>query len=44
MPNAVCTCGGMKMGDRIVLPYAIPDTLSTLATIKTKVLLDKLEN
>lgn len=32
----------MRAGDRIVLPYAISDTYSTFATIRTSVLLDLL--
>jgi predicted GH43/DUF377 family glycosyl hydrolase len=44
VPNVVYTCGAMRHGERIVLPYAISDTFSNFATIKTaallKVLLD----
>lgn len=42
VPNVVYTCGGMRIGERIVLPYAISDTFSTVATIRTSVLLDML--
>lgn len=42
VPNVVYTCGGMKMGDRIVLPYAISDTFSTVATVKISALLERL--
>lgn len=35
VPNVVYTCGAMRHGDYIVLPYAISDTFSTFATIKT---------
>jgi predicted GH43/DUF377 family glycosyl hydrolase len=34
VPNVVYTCGAMRQGDRIVLPYAISDTFSNFATIK----------
>ncbi|WP_172341044.1 glycoside hydrolase family 130 protein [Novosphingobium sp. SG751A] len=34
VPNVVYSCGAMKSGDLIVLPYAISDTFSTLATVK----------
>lgn len=43
VPNVVYTCGAMKVGERIVLPYAISDTFSTFATVRTKALLDRLE-
>lgn len=39
VPNVVYTCGGMRHGDRIVLPYAISDTFSNFATIKIAALL-----
>jgi predicted GH43/DUF377 family glycosyl hydrolase len=34
VPNVVYTCGAMRQGDRIILPYAISDTFSNFATIK----------
>ena len=34
MPNVVYTCGAMRHGDRIILPYAVSDTFSNFATIK----------
>jgi len=34
VPNVVYTCGAMRHGDQIILPYAISDTFSTFATIK----------
>ena len=34
VPNVVYTCGAMRHGDRIILPYAISDTYSNFATIK----------
>ena len=42
VPNVVYTCGAMRHGDRIVLPYAISDTFSNFATIKIKSLLEAL--
>ncbi len=39
VPNVVYTCGALRHGDRIVLPYAISDTFSNFATIKTSALL-----
>jgi predicted GH43/DUF377 family glycosyl hydrolase len=34
VPNVVYTCGAMRHGDQIILPYAICDTFSNFATIK----------
>ena len=34
VPNVVYTCGAMRHGNLIVLPYAIADTFSNFATIK----------
>jgi predicted GH43/DUF377 family glycosyl hydrolase len=34
VPNVVYTCGAMRSGDQIILPYAISDTFSNFATIK----------
>jgi predicted GH43/DUF377 family glycosyl hydrolase len=42
VPNVVYTCGGMRHGDRIILPYAISDTFSNFATIKIAALLEAL--
>jgi predicted GH43/DUF377 family glycosyl hydrolase len=42
VPNVVYTCGAMRHGDRIILPYAISDTFSNFATIKIKALLEAL--
>jgi predicted GH43/DUF377 family glycosyl hydrolase len=39
VPNVVYTCGAMRHGDRIILPYAVCDTSSTFATIEVAVLL-----
>ena len=42
VPNVVYTCGAMRHGDHIVLPYAISDTFSTFATIKIATLMSVL--
>jgi predicted GH43/DUF377 family glycosyl hydrolase len=34
VPNVVYTCGAMRHGDQIILPYAISDTFSNFAVIK----------
>jgi predicted GH43/DUF377 family glycosyl hydrolase len=39
VPNVVYTCGAIRHGERIVLPYAISDTFSNFATIKIRDLL-----
>jgi predicted GH43/DUF377 family glycosyl hydrolase len=44
VPNVVYTCGGMRHGDRIILPYAISDTFSNFATIKITALLQAMES
>ena len=33
VPNVVYTCGAMRHGERIILPYAVSDTFSNFATI-----------
>jgi predicted GH43/DUF377 family glycosyl hydrolase len=33
VPNVVYTCGAMRHGERIILPYAVSDTYSNFATI-----------
>lgn len=43
VPNVVYTCGAMRHGEHIILPYAISDTFSTFATIKIAALLEILE-
>lgn len=42
VPNVVYTCGGMRQGDRIILPYAISDTFSSFATIRIPALMKAL--
>ncbi len=39
VPNVVYTCGGMRHGDKIILPYAVSDTFSTFATVDIAALL-----
>ena len=34
VPNVVYTCGGMRQGNLLILPYAVSDTFSKFATIK----------
>lgn len=42
VPNVVYTCGAMRHGERIILPYAISDTFSNFATIRIAALLSAL--
>lgn len=42
VPNVVYTCGGMRHGERIILPYAVSDTYSSFATMKIAALLENL--
>jgi predicted GH43/DUF377 family glycosyl hydrolase len=44
VPNVVYTGGGMRHGDRIILPYAVSDTFSNFATIKIAALLQAMES
>jgi predicted GH43/DUF377 family glycosyl hydrolase len=39
VPNVVYTCGGMRLNDLIILPYAVCDTFSNFATIEISALL-----
>lgn len=39
VPNVVYTCGAMRHDEKIVLPYAVSDTFSKIATIEIKTLL-----
>ncbi len=43
VPNVVYTCGAMRHADRIILPYAVSDTFSKLATIDIAALLSTLK-
>ena len=42
VPNVVYTCGAIRHGPRIVLPYAVSDTFSNFATIRIAALLESL--
>jgi predicted GH43/DUF377 family glycosyl hydrolase len=42
VPNVVYTCGAMRNGNQIVLPYAVSDTFSNFATMKIAELLETL--
>jgi predicted GH43/DUF377 family glycosyl hydrolase len=44
VPNVVYTCGAMRYGERIILPYAISDTYSNFATIKIPALMQAITN
>ena len=39
VPNVVYTCGALRQNDKIILPYAVSDTFSNFATIRTGALL-----
>jgi len=42
VPNVVYTCGALRQGNRIVLPYAVSDTFTNFATIDISALLRSL--
>jgi predicted GH43/DUF377 family glycosyl hydrolase len=44
VPYVVYTCGGMRFGDRIILPYAVSDSFSTVATMKISALLESMQS
>jgi predicted GH43/DUF377 family glycosyl hydrolase len=39
VPNVVYTCGALRHGDQIILPYAVSDTFCNFATIKIAMLM-----
>jgi predicted GH43/DUF377 family glycosyl hydrolase len=39
VPNVVYTCGAMRHGDQIMLPYAVSDTFTSFATIRIAALM-----
>jgi predicted GH43/DUF377 family glycosyl hydrolase len=39
VPNVVYTCGAMRHGNRIILPYAVSDTFCNFATVEIPALL-----
>jgi predicted GH43/DUF377 family glycosyl hydrolase len=42
VPNVVYTCGALRHGGRIILPYAVSDTFSNFATIEIGALMQAL--
>lgn len=43
VPNVVYTCGALRHGERIVLPYAVSDTFTNFGTIRISELLNGME-
>lgn len=43
VPNVVYTCGALLHHDRLILPYGISDTATTIATVELDALLDALQ-
>jgi predicted GH43/DUF377 family glycosyl hydrolase len=43
VPNVVYTCGALRHNDQIILPYAVSDTFSKLATLKISALMQSLK-
>ena len=43
VPNVVYTCGAMRHGERVILPYAVSDTFCSIATMKVSALIDSLK-
>ena len=43
VPNVVYTCGGMRHGELIILPYGVCDTVSNFSTIRISELLQTLD-
>jgi len=39
VPNVVYTCGALRFGGRIILPYAVSDTFTRFATIEIAALM-----
>jgi predicted GH43/DUF377 family glycosyl hydrolase len=44
VPNVVYTCGAMRHGERIILPYGVSDTFTNFATIEIRDLLQAMAN
>ncbi len=42
VPNVVYSCGALLHGDRLILPYALSDTTSTISTVRISELLSAL--
>ena len=43
VPNVVYTCGAIRHGERVILPYAVSDTFSCFATINIAALIRSME-
>jgi predicted GH43/DUF377 family glycosyl hydrolase len=43
VPNVVYSCGGLRHGDRIILPYGVSDMFAHVTTMQTDALLRTLE-
>lgn len=43
VPNVVYTCGAMRHGDQIILPYAVSDTFCNFANVKIDALMKIME-
>ncbi len=44
VPNVVYTCGALRHGDKIILPYGVSDTFTNFATIKIDDLMQALSD
>jgi len=44
VPNVVYTCGAMRQGSRLIVPYAVSDTFSTVGTVEIDALLKALQS
>jgi predicted GH43/DUF377 family glycosyl hydrolase len=44
VPNVVYTCGAIRQGKRIILPYAVSDTFTNFATIRIDALLAAMDS
>jgi predicted GH43/DUF377 family glycosyl hydrolase len=42
VPNVVYSCGPMLHGDRLIVPYAISDSYSSIATVSLSELVSRL--
>ena len=42
VPNVVYTCGAMRCGEQIILPYGVSDTFTNFATINIEDLMQAL--
>jgi len=44
VPNVVYTCGALRHGDQIIMPYAVSDTFSTFAAFDISAVLSAMES